>query len=99
MQYVPKPGRTWPGLQPSLPNCTPRPINILLIPPPQGVCVCAYGADEFPAFFTPHSGCAAPARADSPEEAARMIAASRQLELGGGIVFGALPASLTTAMT
>ena len=62
------------------------------MPSLQGVCVCAYGADEFPAFFTRHSGCAAPVRADSPEEAARIIAASRRLELGGGIVFGALKA-------
>ena len=62
----------------------------------QGVCVCAYGADEFPAFFTRHSGCMAPARADSPEEAARIIAASSRLQLGGGIVFGALEAPLST---
>ena len=36
----------------------------------QSVCVAAYKTDEFPAFFTPHSGCPAPARLDSPEEVA-----------------------------
>lgn len=34
----------------------------------QGVPVAAYRTDEFPAFFTPHSGCKAPSRADSPQE-------------------------------
>lgn len=34
----------------------------------QGVCVAAYGTDEFPAFFTPHSGCKAPCRVDFPEQ-------------------------------
>jgi pseudouridine-5'-phosphate glycosidase len=32
----------------------------------QGVPVVALGADEFPAFFTPHSGLKAPERMDSP---------------------------------
>lgn len=52
----------------------------------QGVCVAAYGADEFPAFFTRHSGCAAPARVDTPEQAAAMLAASQRLALGSGMV-------------
>ncbi|KAL4431940.1 hypothetical protein ABPG77_000207 [Micractinium sp. CCAP 211/92] len=52
----------------------------------QGVCVAAYGADEFPAFFTRHSRCPAPARVDSPAQAAAMIAAARTLALGGGMV-------------
>jgi pseudouridine-5'-phosphate glycosidase len=34
----------------------------------QGVCVAAYGADEFPAFFSRHSGCKAPCRVDTPEQ-------------------------------
>lgn len=34
----------------------------------QGVCVTAYGADEFPAFFSRHSGCKAPCRVDTPEQ-------------------------------
>ncbi|PNH06888.1 Pseudouridine-5'-phosphate glycosidase, partial [Tetrabaena socialis] len=33
-----------------------------------GVAVAAYGTDEFPAFFTPRSGCRAPSRVDSPAE-------------------------------
>lgn len=33
-----------------------------------GVAVAAFGVDEFPAFFTPHSGCRAPSRADTPLE-------------------------------
>lgn len=34
----------------------------------QGVCVAAYGADEFPAFFSRHSGCKAPCRVETPEQ-------------------------------
>lgn len=34
----------------------------------QGVCVAAFGADEFPAFFSRHSGCKAPCRVDTPEQ-------------------------------
>ena len=34
----------------------------------QGVPVVAYGADELPAFFTRHSGCAAPLRVDTPKQ-------------------------------
>ncbi|CAK0785665.1 hypothetical protein CVIRNUC_008876 [Coccomyxa viridis] len=54
----------------------------------QGVCVAAYGADEFPAFFTRRSGCAAPARIDTPELAAAMIRHSARLGLGSGAVIG-----------
>lgn len=54
----------------------------------QGVCVCAYGADNFPAFFTPDSGCKAPVRVDTPEEAAGLIRASVDLELGTGVIVG-----------
>ena len=46
----------------------------------------AYGADEFPAFFTRHSGCRAPARVDTPPEAAALIAAAQRLGLGSGMV-------------
>lgn len=52
----------------------------------QGVPVVAYGTDEFPAFFSPTSGCRAPARADTPSEVAAMIAAGERLALGGGMV-------------
>lgn len=49
----------------------------------------AYGADEFPAFFTRRSGCRAPMRIDSAEEGAALIRAALQLNLSSGIVIGA----------
>jgi len=52
----------------------------------QGVAVAAYGTAEFPAFFTPRSGCAAPSRVDTPQQAAAMIAASQSLGLASGMV-------------
>ena len=55
----------------------------------QGVSVAAYGADEFPAFFTRRSGCRAPMRIDTPEEGAALIQAALQLNLDSGIVIGA----------
>ncbi|CAD7705305.1 unnamed protein product [Ostreobium quekettii] len=54
----------------------------------QGICVAAYGSDDFPAFFTPSSGCRAPARVDTPEEAAALMHASLRLGLGSGVVLG-----------
>ena len=63
------------------------------IPDMQGVTVAAYGADEFPAFFTRHSGCRAPARLDSPEEAAAMLRRGLELGLGSGAVIGGQPGS------
>ncbi|CAL5228111.1 g11186 [Coccomyxa viridis] len=54
----------------------------------QGVTVAAYGADEFPAFFTRHSGCRAPARLDSADMAAAMIRHNVELGLGSGAVIG-----------
>ena len=41
----------------------------------QGVAVVGYQTDEFPAFFTPHSGCPTAHRADSAEECAQLILA------------------------
>eukprot|EP00775_Hariotina_reticulata_P008089 gene8089-8282_t len=52
----------------------------------QGVCVAAYQCDEFPAFFTRHSGCKAPCRVDTPEQVAGMIRASSELQLGTGLL-------------
>lgn len=53
----------------------------------QGVCVAAFNSDEFPAFFTRHSGCKAPTRFDSVQQIARAIYASNyQLDLGSGMV-------------
>lgn len=54
----------------------------------QGVCVAAYGTDEFPAFFSPRSGCQAPARVDSPQQAAQLLHASQRLGLQSGTLFG-----------
>lgn len=53
--------------------------------------VVAYGADEFPAFFSARSGCQAPCRVDTPAEAAQLIQSQEQLQLGGGIVIGVAP--------
>lgn len=63
-----------------------RGVPVRLLHVMQGVCVAAYGADEFPAFFTRQSGCPAPARVDTPAQAAAMLAAARRLALGGGMV-------------
>jgi pseudouridylate synthase len=57
----------------------------------QGVCVAAYGADEFPAFFTRRSGCSAPCRVDSPQEAAAIVAAGRRLGLAGTLIAVPIP--------
>jgi pseudouridine-5'-phosphate glycosidase len=52
----------------------------------QGVSVVALGTNEFPAFFTPHSGCEAPLRVNSPSECAQMIDAAQRLRLDNGMV-------------
>ena len=54
----------------------------------QGVCVASYGTDEFPAFFSRRSGCKAPARVNSPEQAAELVHASLHLGLGSGTLIG-----------
>lgn len=54
-----------------------------------GVAVVSYGSDHFPAFFSGTSGCLAPTRVDSPEQAAALITATHDLQLGSGIVIGA----------
>ena len=55
----------------------------------QGVCVAAYQVDEFPAFFTRHSGCKAPVRFDTPlHVAAAIYSAFEELRLGSGMVLG-----------
>jgi pseudouridine-5'-phosphate glycosidase/pseudouridine kinase len=46
----------------------------------------AYQTDEFPAFFSPHSGVPAPARMDSPEEVASAYWAARDLNLPHGMM-------------
>ena len=57
----------------------------------QGVPVVGYGVKEFPAFFSRSSGRDAPAVADSPEQAARVIKAAKTLGLGGCIFAVPIP--------
>ncbi|KAK9831350.1 hypothetical protein WJX81_004644 [Elliptochloris bilobata] len=65
----------------------PRTLEVLET---QGVCVAAYGADEFPAFFARSSGCRAPARVDSPAQAAALARAAWSLGPTGfcGVLIG-----------
>ena len=49
-----------------------------------GVPVVAFGTDEFPAFFSRHSGCAAPQRLDTAAEIAALMDAKWRLGLSGG---------------
>jgi pseudouridine-5'-phosphate glycosidase len=52
----------------------------------KGVPVVGYGTDEFPAFYTSHSGLELEERADTPGELAALIAAKWSLGLTGGVV-------------
>jgi pseudouridylate synthase len=52
----------------------------------QGVPVIGYGTDTLPAFYTRSSGLPVDARVDTPEQAARVIAAARRLNLGHGLL-------------
>eukprot|EP00455_Lapot_gusevi_P004886 TRINITY_DN12039_c0_g1_i1.p1 TRINITY_DN12039_c0_g1~~TRINITY_DN12039_c0_g1_i1.p1 ORF type:complete len:443 (-),score=171.46 TRINITY_DN12039_c0_g1_i1:189-1415(-) len=54
----------------------------------QGVPVAAFGTQEFPAFFTAHSGVAAPLTVSSTTQVAAMIDASSRLGLENGMVIG-----------
>jgi pseudouridine-5'-phosphate glycosidase len=51
-----------------------------------GVPVLVDGSDEFPSFYSRHSGFAAPLRADGPDEIARAMDAAWSLGLTSGIV-------------
>lgn len=51
-------------------------------------CNHSFIADEFPAFFTPHSGCEATCRIEQPSEAAAMLQHCRSLDLQSGILIG-----------
>jgi len=51
-----------------------------------GVPAMAFGSDEFPAFFSPKSGVAAPLRVDSAEEVARSYLSGLQLGLPNGML-------------
>jgi pseudouridylate synthase len=50
-----------------------------------GIPVLAYGTDEFPAFFSRHSGHPAPMRVDTPQEVAAVMAAKWDLGISGGL--------------
>ena len=50
-----------------------------------GVPVISYGTDEFPAFFSRHSGFAAPMRSDSPAELAAIMHTKWDLGIRGGL--------------
>ncbi|CAK9050158.1 unnamed protein product [Durusdinium trenchii] len=52
----------------------------------QGVCVCGYGTDDFPAFFTPTSGLPTSCRVDSPSQAAELLQKQLQVQLNSGMV-------------
>ncbi|MGH9703265.1 MAG: pseudouridine-5'-phosphate glycosidase [Candidatus Acidiferrales bacterium] len=52
-----------------------------------GVPVVGYGTNEFPAFFVASSGLPLNARVDTPEEAARLIAAHENLGLKSSVLF------------
>lgn len=48
--------------------------------------VLGYGCDEFPAFYTLHSGCPVPSRVDGPREVAGALAAAWALGSFGAVV-------------
>jgi len=52
----------------------------------QGVCVAGYRTDDFPAFFTPHSGLPVSCRLDSPSSVAALLDAQQRLRLSQGVV-------------
>ena len=55
------------------------------------VAVLGYGTDEFPAFYTRHSGCPVSARVDGPEETARVLNAAWWDRRGRGVVVAVPP--------
>ena len=56
--------------------------------------VIGYQCDEFPAFYSRHSGLRVPARADSPEEIAAILAARWRLsDRGGALIANPIPSA------
>jgi pseudouridylate synthase len=51
-----------------------------------GVPVIGFGTDEFPAFYSRHSGLPVDVRVDTPEEAATIIRAKTELGMPGGVL-------------
>lgn len=56
-----------------------------------GVLVIGYGTDEFPAFYTRHSGLRLEHRCDNPDELARILVARWELGHGGVLVANPIP--------
>ncbi|OJT04731.1 Pseudouridine-metabolizing bifunctional protein [Trametes pubescens] len=52
-----------------------------------GVPVVSYGTDEFPAFYSRHSGFKSPWRVDDPATAARILHTHKQLGMSNGALF------------
>ncbi|EIW64588.1 indigoidine synthase A-like protein [Trametes versicolor FP-101664 SS1] len=52
-----------------------------------GVPVVSYGTDEFPAFYSRHSGFKSPWRIDDPATAARILHTHKQLGMSNGALF------------
>ncbi len=52
----------------------------------RGVPVVGYGTDEFPAFWSRHSGLKAPFRLDTPQEVARLLRARARFGQHGGVL-------------
>jgi pseudouridine-5'-phosphate glycosidase len=59
--------------------------------------VIGYGCDEFPAFYTKHSGCRVSTRVDSPEDAARVLRGAWDTGARGIVVALPPPAELEGA--
>lgn len=59
--------------------------------------VIGYGCDEFPAFYTRHSGCPVSTRVDGPEEAARILLAAWDTGTHGIVVAVPPPGELDGA--
>jgi pseudouridylate synthase len=63
----------------------PRTLEVLET---QGVSVFGYQTEEFPAFFTRHSGCKAPLTMEAPTQGAQYLLALRQLGYVSGGILG-----------
>ncbi|KAM9991480.1 hypothetical protein ACTFIZ_004880 [Dictyostelium cf. discoideum] len=57
----------------------------------QGVTVVTFGSDEFPAFFTKHSGVKTPNRLDTVDQCAKLLYSNQLLQLKSGMVVAVPP--------
>lgn len=69
----------------------PRTLEILET---QGVLVAGYGTDAFPAFYVRSSGVRVPARVETPEQAADLLAVHWQLHGAGVVLAQPVPAEV-----